>query len=118
MTKDTKTKADDGHHAYSPSKLGTYEKCARFEQDQGVTNDAAESGERQHEALETGDLSKLQDQWEHERVLEGQMVEQALQAEFPNAKVVKELKVTGIFNHGSSDYNLLDFDAGVAVIVD
>ena len=111
-------KGENGHAKYSPSSLGTYEKCPRFGRDPGETNEAAEAGTRQHEAVETGDLSKLLDQWERERVLECQMVEQALQAEFPNAKVVKELKVTGIFNHGSVDLALLDFGAGVAVIVD
>jgi len=117
MTKETEVE-NNAHHKYSPSKLETYERCPCFEQDNSKPNEAAEAGTRQHEALETGDLSKLLDRWEHDRVLEGQMVEQNLQAEFPNAKVVKELYVEGIFNHGSSDFNLLDFEAGVAVVLD
>ena len=114
-------KEKDGHHRFSPSKLETYERCPCFEQDPddpNKPNDAAEAGTRQHLALETGDLTKLQDKWERDHVLEGQMIEQALEQEFPNAKVVKELHVVGPFNHGSSDFNLLDFDAGIAVVLD
>ena len=114
-------KRKNGHHAYSPSKLETYERCPCFEQDPddpNKPNEAAEAGTRQHLALETGDLTKLQDKWERDRVLEGQLVEQALEAEFPNARVVKELRVVGIFNDGSSDYNLFDFEAGIALIND
>jgi len=106
------------HHHYSPSKLRNLNACGCYEQDENETNDAAEAGTRQHLAVETGDLTPLQNKWEHERVLECQMVEQGLVAEFPNAEVIKELRVGGIFNHGSSDLNLLDYEAGVAVILD
>ncbi len=115
---DPQEKGANGHAKYSPSSLESFERCPRFEQDQNETNEAAEAGTRQHLALETGDLTILQDKWEHDRVLGAQLVEQNLIARYPNAEVVKELRVGGIYNHGSSDFNLLDFDAKFALILD
>lgn len=46
------------HHEYSPSSLQTLEACPAFKKLDTVT-EASERGTAQHEATETGDLSKL-----------------------------------------------------------
>lgn len=51
--------AGAAHHKYSPSRLSSFEKCPSFWPREG-TNPIAERGTRIHEALETGDDSKLQ----------------------------------------------------------
>jgi hypothetical protein len=52
---------EPAHAEFSPSSLKYVAACLGYEPESGTTNDAAEMGTRIHEALETGDWSKLND---------------------------------------------------------
>lgn len=86
------------HAEFSPSQLKYFRGCPGYAPS-GGTSDAAESGTRIHEALETGDFSKLTDFEEYIAGLCNDAVVKILAREQfdlfdPNVKEIREIRVT------------------------
>ena len=99
------------HAKFSPSSLKYFEQCPSY-RNRPDTNAIAERGNRIHEALETGDFSKLQD--EDERTVASlchSFVVDLLESKgwrFPNLRRINELKVDIDLGGGVSTFGTCD----------
>lgn len=118
MNEDIDIEEVNNHHPYSPSKLEYLERCPCFNQDDSEDSEAAQRGTRLHEAVEHDDPDRIADPDDREQVLHCMLHKQLLMQKYPNAKVYNEMRIESSLNHGTGDLVLLDFVAGIAVVLD
>ena len=106
------------HHHYGPSTLHALHICPRFINDESRDTSAADAGTRIHKAVEINNPDMLVDDDERLACMKALMVKQQLQAEYPEAITIQEMKVASSLNHGTADLVMVDLTARLAVVYD
>lgn len=109
------------HARYSPSRLGSKEKCSKFDYqqvEQGEVNEAAEEGTLLHSAYETGDLSNLQTDEQRAQVEKTLQYAESLR----HGKAMVEFREIKLeipdYTYGYADHVMIDLVNGEAHVID